>query len=191
MLPSLSLPPLEFCLGTSPTQAEKSRPDRKALASATLATSAVASAGPTPGIASSRLLVKLDQCQLVMRRSNFECRERQDTHGPPRGCVGDDFQQLLDAPAPDGGEDTELGKIRADRIDDGGLLADEQMARSMKHQTALLLGRHETHVWPGDRFVNRLSVRGVVLLPLDVGLHIGRRHQAHGMPQQFAGPMVR
>jgi hypothetical protein len=30
------LAPLEFCFGTSPTQAEKSRPDRKALASATL-----------------------------------------------------------------------------------------------------------------------------------------------------------
>src|SRR6516164_5254314 len=63
MLPSLSLPPLEFCFGTSPTQAEKSRPDRKALGSAMLATSAVASAGPTPGIASSRLLVAFDRCQ--------------------------------------------------------------------------------------------------------------------------------
>jgi len=41
MLPSLSLPPLEFCFGTSPTQAEKSRPDRKALASATLWTQPV------------------------------------------------------------------------------------------------------------------------------------------------------
>jgi hypothetical protein len=28
MLPSLSLPPLECCLGTSPIQAEKLRPDR-------------------------------------------------------------------------------------------------------------------------------------------------------------------
>src|ERR1700757_2555239 len=44
MLPSLSLPLLEFCFGTSPTQAEKSRPDRKALGSAMLATRAVASA---------------------------------------------------------------------------------------------------------------------------------------------------
>ena len=36
-------------------------------------------------------------------------------------------------------------------------------------------------------------VGGVVLLPLDVGLHIGRRHQSHRMPQrlQLAGPMVR
>ena len=53
-----------------PTQAEKSRPDRNALASATLATSAVANAGPTPGIASSRLLVTLQRCHAMMRRSN-------------------------------------------------------------------------------------------------------------------------
>ena len=38
----LSLPPLEFCFGTSPTQAEKSRPDRKAFGSAMLATRTVA-----------------------------------------------------------------------------------------------------------------------------------------------------
>src|SRR5512132_3442566 len=31
ILPSLSLPPLECCFGTSPIQAEKFRPDRKAL----------------------------------------------------------------------------------------------------------------------------------------------------------------
>src|SRR5262249_18706839 len=60
MLPSLSLPPLEFCFGTSPIQAEKSRPDRNALGSPMLATSAVASAGPTPGMASSRLAERID-----------------------------------------------------------------------------------------------------------------------------------
>src|SRR6266702_3531433 len=63
MLPSFSLPPLEFCFGTSPIQAEKSRPERKALGSPTLAIRAVANAGPTPGISSSRLLVSLDRCQ--------------------------------------------------------------------------------------------------------------------------------
>ena len=68
--PSFSLPPLEFCFGTSPIQAEKSRPDRKALGSATLATSAVASAGPTPGLSSRRLLASLERCQAMMRRSN-------------------------------------------------------------------------------------------------------------------------
>ena len=40
------LAPLECCLGTRPTQAEKCRPDRKALGSGTLATRAVAGAGP-------------------------------------------------------------------------------------------------------------------------------------------------
>src|SRR5262249_22984494 len=65
ILPSLSLPPLECCFGTRPIQAEKSRPDRKALGSATLATRAVASAGPTPGISSSRLLASLDRCQAI------------------------------------------------------------------------------------------------------------------------------
>jgi hypothetical protein len=53
----VSLPPLEFCLGTSPILGEKSRPDRNALGSPMLATRAVANAGPIPGMASSRLLV--------------------------------------------------------------------------------------------------------------------------------------
>ena len=71
MLPSLSLPPLECCFGTSPIQAEKFRPDRKAFGSATLATRAVASAGPTPGISSSRLLASLDRCQAMIWRSKL------------------------------------------------------------------------------------------------------------------------
>src|SRR6476620_827389 len=71
MLPSLSLPPLELCFGTRPIQAEKSRPDRKVFGSATLATRAVASAGPTPGISSSRLLASLDRCQAMIWRSKF------------------------------------------------------------------------------------------------------------------------
>ena len=44
------LAPLECCFGTSPIQAEKLRPDRKVPGSATLATSAVANIGPTPGM---------------------------------------------------------------------------------------------------------------------------------------------
>src|SRR5215813_9261603 len=97
MLPSLSLPPLEFCLGTSPTQAEKSRPDRKALGSARLATSAVANAGQTPGIASSRLLVAFDRCQAMCACRTpvseplvlaTDCREQQDAHGPLPGAGG-------------------------------------------------------------------------------------------------------
>jgi len=42
---------------------------RSECGSAMLATRAVANAGPTPGIASSRLLVSFDRCQAMMRRS--------------------------------------------------------------------------------------------------------------------------
>jgi hypothetical protein len=34
---------------------------------------------------------------------------------PTVGCVGDDFQQLVDAPAPDRGDYPEFGKIGTDR----------------------------------------------------------------------------
>ena len=33
---------------------------------------------------------------------------------PAVGCIDDDLQQLLDTPAPDRGDDPELGKIGAD-----------------------------------------------------------------------------
>src|SRR5664279_986513 len=46
------------------------RHERKTLGSATLTTRAVASIGPTPGIASSRLLASLDRCQATITRSN-------------------------------------------------------------------------------------------------------------------------
>jgi len=70
------------------------------------------------------------------------------------------------------------------------------MAGSMKHQAALLLdrlGRHKPHGGSRDRLANRLRVGAVVLLPLDVGLDIGRRHQSHRMPQclKLTGPMMR
>ena len=54
--PSLSLPPVECCLGTRPIHAARLRPDANALQSPTSATSAVATIGPTPGISSSRRL---------------------------------------------------------------------------------------------------------------------------------------
>lgn len=49
----LLLAPLEFCFGTSPIQAERQRPDLNACASATVATNALVSSGPTPGISIS------------------------------------------------------------------------------------------------------------------------------------------
>jgi hypothetical protein len=51
--------------------------------------------------------------------------------------------------APDGSDNAELCQVSSDRFDDRGLLSDEEMPRTMKHQAALLLGRlgrQEPHV---------------------------------------------
>jgi hypothetical protein len=55
------------------------------------------------------------------------------------------------------------------------------------------LGWYKPHVGPGDCLANGLRVSRIVLLPLDVGLHIGRRDQPHGVTQclQLARPVVR
>ena len=70
------------------------------------------------------------------------------------------------------------------------------MARAMEHQAALLLGRlgwHEPDIGSGDRFTNGFSIRHIVLLSLDIGLHVGRRHQPHAVAKslQLARPVVR
>jgi|SRR5258705_8845452 len=77
-----------------------------------------------------------------------------------------------------------------------GLLADEQMVRTVKHQATLLLRGlcwDEPHVGAGDRLANCLCVSHVVLLSLDIGLYVSRRHQSHGMAKrlELARPMVR
>src|SRR5260370_7657663 len=70
------------------------------------------------------------------------------------------------------------------------------MAGAVKRQDALVLRRRgwpKPHVGSGDCFANRLCVSHVVLLALDVGLDVSRRHQSHGMTERlkFARPMVR
>jgi hypothetical protein len=53
-------------------------------------------------------------------------------------CVGDHIEQLFNTIASDRCDDAKLGQMRADRIDHCGLLANEQMARAVEHQAALL-----------------------------------------------------
>src|ERR1700738_2719767 len=86
-------------------------------------------------------------------------------------------------------------KVSSERIDNGRLLPDEQMACTMKHQAALLLGRlrrDEPHVCSRDRFADCFRVGRIVLLPLDVRLYVSRRHKPHGMPKrlQFTRPIM-
>src|SRR4030088_646999 len=69
--------------------------------------------------------------------------------------VGNNMQQFRDSSTPDRRDDAELGKVRSDRINHRGLLADEQMACAVKDQAALLLRRLcwlEAHVGSGARF---------------------------------------
>ena len=70
------------------------------------------------------------------------------------------------------------------------------MARAVEHQAALLLGslgHNKSHVGPGDRLANGLGVSGIILLPFDVGLHVGRWHQSHRVAKclELTRPMVR
>jgi hypothetical protein len=63
-----------------------------------------------------------------------------------------DRKQLFNTIAPDRRNDPEVGKMGAHRIDHCGLLTDEQMARAVEHQAAMLLerlSRHKPHVCSG------------------------------------------
>src|SRR5215475_1736982 len=69
------------------------------------------------------------------------------------------------------------------------------MPGAMKRQATLLLrcfGLHEPHVRPANGLTDRLCVSSIVLLPLHVGLHIGRWHQPDLVTErlQFARPVV-
>src|SRR5258708_1962035 len=84
----------------------------------------------------------------------------------------------------------------ADRVDHRSLLANEEMARAVKRQATLLLGRlgrDEPHVGPRDGLADCLSIGGIVLMPLHIGLNVSWRHQLYGVPQclQLARPVVR
>ena len=125
--------------------------------------------------------VELQYLSLQYTQLTAESSETRAGHfrEPAVGFIRNDFQQS------DGRDDPQLRKIARIELMTAVCLADEEMACTMKHQTALLLdrlGRHEQHAWPRDCFANRLRVRGVILLPLVVWLHIGRRHQPHHLP---------
>jgi hypothetical protein len=72
-------------------------------------------------------------------------------------------KRLIYTPTSDRCDNAKLGKMRSDRIDHRSLLTDEEMARAMEHQAALLFRRlrlHEPHVWPDNGPADRLSISG-------------------------------
>ena len=46
-----------------------------------------------------------------------------------------------------------------------------------------VLHRHKAHPWPLRRFADRLSIRHVILLPLDEGLRVSGWDQPHRVAQ--------
>jgi hypothetical protein len=60
-------------------------------------------------------------------------------------------------------------------------------------QIADALRWHEPHVRPLDRFANRFRVSRIILLPFDIRLDVGGRHEFHGMTAclQLARPVMR
>src|SRR5262245_26922279 len=97
-----------------------------------------------------------------------------------------DRQQLFEPLASLRSHNTEFSQMRPQRIDYLGPLPQQKIARPVLHQPALLLGRlrpHKSHRRPANRLADRLGVRCVVLVALDVGLHVLRRHQTNLMTE--------
>ena len=55
-----------------------------------------------------------------------------------------------------------------------------------------VLVANEAHVRPQDRFADSLGISGIILLAFEIGLHVGRRHQAHRVAErlQLTRPML-
>ena len=126
--------------------------------------------------------------QLVHERLSRKLRE-------PLLFTSNFFRQQFDMPETLRCSDAELGHVGAQRIDQHGALPDQQVACTMQHQNRLLLRvlhRHEPHRRPTDSFTDSFSIGCIVLVALDVGFHIRRRHQPHRMSElgQLAGPVV-
>ena len=86
--------------------------------------------------------VELQYLLLDPAQLSSECRQTRTSHlrNSLIVWVGQDIEQFLDTVTPDRRNDPELGKMGPDCIDHRGLLTDEQMARSVQQQAALLLG---------------------------------------------------
>ena len=129
------------------------------------------------------------------RAHGFETRTR-DLRDALVSLIGNGVEQVFHAVASNRSNNAELGQMCADRVDDRGLMPDEEMPRPMQHQAALLLGRfgrHEAHARPLHRLADGFGIGSVILLAFDIGLHLGRRDQTHGVSEslQLARPMMR
>src|SRR4051794_30220622 len=89
-----------------------------------------------------------------------------------------------------------LGQVPAQGVDALRPLPHQQVAGPEHNSVRLLclvLHRHKAHPRPLRRFADRLSIRHVILLPLDEGLHVSGGDQPHRVAQlaKLPRPVVR
>src|SRR4029078_744190 len=109
--------------------------------------------------------------------------------------VRDDRAKLRESFASSLRNEAELGKVGSECVDQLRALTDQKIPRSMQHEQGLLIGRldrHEPHRGTCHGFTDRGRVGSIVFRPLDIALHIARRHQANGVTEfgDFPCPMM-
>src|SRR6516162_7880306 len=162
--------PVEICLGTSPSQAAKSRPFVNASPVPIAATIALEMIGPIPG----PLIKPAPVAGQVLEHPRHA--QRQDIAGR-----GENAWQLSaqEAQALPHGNAT-LQQEAVDLIDDAGALTDQPLTHAVESlQVELLggLGCDELHRRALHRLGDCLGIAEVVLLPPRVGAHIFGWHQ--------------
>src|SRR5215211_4102377 len=203
---SLCLPPVDFCSGVSPSQAAKSRPARKPSGAGTRAVIAVAAIGPMPGIVMSRRATGSALARrAISPSSSLSCSSKAlsvliSTCRIPRALSGtDDFGSSTSATrrstcAGPGGT-TWPYSARCPR---------KALMHCVRCRTSRSRARNTTVFAccassftgtkriPG-RCADRLSIRHIILLPLDEGLHISGWDQPHRVAQlaKLPRPVVR
>ena len=148
---SRSFPPVEFCRGTSPSQAEKSRPRRKLAIGGEKAWIADAVIGPTPGMLISRLASSSWRALVRSLRSNspivvlrpaicpsrIPLNSRTASGRPEPGFATADASRATCAGTL-GGNDAEFRQMAAQRVDRLRALANQQISRAEQHPPGLL-----------------------------------------------------
>jgi len=105
----------------------------------------------------------------------------------PEGAIitkaHDKFSNL---PRPLSRNNTKLGEVCPDSIQDHRALWHQQFARPVQYDNTLLLlcNRDKTHVRPCNCLADRLGVGSVVLLPFHIRLHVSRRDQSDFMTKR-------